>query len=53
MICEWNNLTKMTVSHLNESNADVDFSRPPPEKDLLTLPVGEVYVIFCAEDCLQ
>uniref|UniRef100_A0A9J2Q2Q3 SAM-dependent methyltransferase Erg6/SMT-type domain-containing protein n=1 Tax=Ascaris lumbricoides TaxID=6252 RepID=A0A9J2Q2Q3_ASCLU len=40
MICEWNNLTKMTVSHLNESNADVDFSRPPPEKDLLTLPVG-------------
>uniref|UniRef100_A0A915AIG3 SAM-dependent methyltransferase Erg6/SMT-type domain-containing protein n=2 Tax=Parascaris univalens TaxID=6257 RepID=A0A915AIG3_PARUN len=40
MICEWNDFTKTTISHLNESNADVDFSRPPPEKDVLTLPVG-------------
>ncbi|KHN78907.1 hypothetical protein Tcan_18053 [Toxocara canis] len=40
MLGEWNELTEATLAHLNQLNADMDFSRPPPEKDVLTLPVG-------------
>lgn len=41
MIAEWNSITKTTIDYLDAANGDMSFSRPPPEADLLAVPVGE------------
>lgn len=40
MVEEWNDSTYSMIKQLNAANSDVNFSRPPPEADLLALPIG-------------
>lgn len=42
MITEWNSITETTINHLDAANADMSFSRPPPQSDLLAVPVGKL-----------
>uniref|UniRef100_A0A0R3RT31 SAM_MT_ERG6_SMT domain-containing protein n=1 Tax=Elaeophora elaphi TaxID=1147741 RepID=A0A0R3RT31_9BILA len=45
MIAEWNSFTKITVDHLDAANGDMSFSKPPPEADVLAVPVGGGQVV--------
>ncbi|EFO27506.2 hypothetical protein LOAG_00970 [Loa loa] len=45
MIAEWNSITKTTIDHLDAANGDMSFSRPPPQADLLAVPVGGGQVV--------
>ncbi|MCP9259482.1 hypothetical protein DINM_002426 [Dirofilaria immitis] len=45
MIAEWNSITKTTIDRLDAANSDMSFSRPPPQADLLAVPVGDGQVV--------
>ncbi|VDK68062.1 unnamed protein product [Litomosoides sigmodontis] len=45
MITEWNSITEATIDHLDTTNGDMSFSRPPPQSDLLAVPVGNGQVV--------
>ncbi|VDO20074.1 Uncharacterized protein BM_BM4648 [Brugia malayi] len=45
MIAEWNSITKTTIDRLDAANSDMSFSRPPPQADLLAVPVGGGQVV--------
>ncbi|VDM22919.1 unnamed protein product [Wuchereria bancrofti] len=45
MIAEWNSITKTTIDRLDAANSDISFSRPPPQADLLAVPVGGGQVV--------
>uniref|UniRef100_A0A915PWD2 Nucleoside phosphorylase domain-containing protein n=1 Tax=Setaria digitata TaxID=48799 RepID=A0A915PWD2_9BILA len=45
MVAEWNSITKATIDNLDAANNDTSFSKPPPQADLLALPVGGGQVV--------
>uniref|UniRef100_A0A8R1XZS4 Winged helix-turn-helix domain-containing protein n=1 Tax=Onchocerca volvulus TaxID=6282 RepID=A0A8R1XZS4_ONCVO len=45
MIAEWDSITKTTIDRLDAANGDMSFSRPPPQADLLAVPVGGGQVV--------
>ncbi|RCN52796.1 hypothetical protein ANCCAN_01173 [Ancylostoma caninum] len=40
LLSKWNEATFLGVHRLHEASTDIDFSMPPPDTDVLALPVG-------------
>ncbi|EYC26557.1 hypothetical protein Y032_0010g1218 [Ancylostoma ceylanicum] len=40
LVSKWNDATAQGVHRLHEASTDIDFSMPPPDTDVLALPVG-------------
>ncbi|KIH64083.1 hypothetical protein ANCDUO_05610, partial [Ancylostoma duodenale] len=40
LLSKWNEATSLGVHRLHEASTDIDFSMPPPDTDVLALPVG-------------
>ncbi|EJW82970.1 TPR Domain containing protein [Wuchereria bancrofti] len=51
MIADWNSITKTTIDRLDAANSDISFSRPPPQADLLAVPVAVVHAEKAIELC--
>ncbi|KAL6726534.1 hypothetical protein Aduo_008498 [Ancylostoma duodenale] len=40
LLSKWNEATSLGVHRLHEASTDIEFSMPPPDTDVLALPVG-------------